>query len=194
LRVIEWAGYTPVGSSRVKRSDVRIIAATNRNLKKEVGTGLMREDFFFRVHIIPIHLPSLSERREDIPLLVDHFLQSFGKGKALSSLPGRVMEALYNYHWPGNVRELQNALQRYLTVGRLDFIYGDEDVELGIPESSGKTGDGDIEYLKTAVADVEKGLITRALNQTGWNRSKAAKLLGIPRKTLFRKMKKLGTR
>ncbi|MBN2059868.1 MAG: sigma 54-interacting transcriptional regulator [Deltaproteobacteria bacterium] len=191
LRVIEGVGYTPVGSSQVKRSDARLVTATNRDLKEEVNKGLMRDDFFYRIHIIPIHLPPLRERREDIPLLADHFLHSLAKGKNMSSLPGRIMEALYNYHWPGNVRELQNALQRYLTVGQLDFIHSDDDSTIGARQGSGKTDKKIIEPLKNVITEVEKRMITSALNQTNWNRTKAAELLGIPRKALFRKMRRL---
>jgi PAS domain S-box-containing protein len=191
LRAIEGGGYTPVGSTKVKRSDIRIIGATNRDLKERVRSGLMRDDFFYRIHIIPITLPPLRKRKEDIPLLVDHFLKSHDHGKEVSTVPGKVMEALYSYHWPGNVRELQNALHRYFTVGILDFIHSEEE-DLKGPggeDSNGKPQDAG-GNLRSAVEDLEKNMIVRALNQAGWNRSRAADVLGIPRKTLFRKMKK----
>ncbi|MBN1103719.1 MAG: sigma 54-interacting transcriptional regulator [Deltaproteobacteria bacterium] len=193
LRAIEGGGYTPVGSSKAETSDFRMIAATNRDLKERMRKGLMREDFFYRVHVIPIHLPPLRERKEDIPLLVDHFLRSGKQGRELSSLPGRVMESLYSYRWPGNVRELQNALHRYLTVGRLDFIHADQVLSPDVSEIPGRRGKEVVGDLRTAVVEVERDMIARALHQTGWNRSRAADLLGIPRKTLFRKMKKMGT-
>jgi len=192
LRSIEAGGYTPVGSAVVKKSDFRIIAATHRNLIEQVKKGGMREDFFYRVHIVPIHLPPLRKRKEDIPFLVDHFLQSNGNSKRLSTIPGKIMEALYTYDWPGNVRELQNALHRYLAVGRLDFIHGgkpdNQTIEMAL---SGEPVEEQND-LKTAVEHYERRLITQALNATKWNRTKAAVLLGIPRKTLFRKMKKYG--
>ena len=123
LRAIEGGGYFPVGDNRARHSDFRVIAATNRNLRELVKSGRVREDFFFRIHIIPITLPPLRARREDIPLLVDHFLRQFAAdGQETLRLPGKVMESLYTYDWPGNIRELQNVLRRYLAIKRLDFI------------------------------------------------------------------------
>jgi len=119
LRAISGDGYTPVGGNTVKKSDVRIIAATNRNLRDLVKRGAMREDFFYRIHILPIYLPPLRERKDDLPLLVDHFLHLHDKNHP--PLPGNVAEALSNYDWPGNIRELQNVLHRYLTLKVLDF-------------------------------------------------------------------------
>jgi transcriptional regulator with PAS, ATPase and Fis domain len=193
LRSIEAGGYTPVGSAVGKKSDFRIIAATHRNLLDQVKKGEMREDFFYRIHIIPIYLPPLIKRKEDIPFLVDHFLQSHGDSKRLSTIPGKVMEALYNYDWPGNVRELQNALLRYLAVGRLDFIHGGEPVKQAMERDSPEGPALGEQDFKSAVEVFERNLITQALNRTKWNRTKAAAMLGIPRKTLFRKMKKYGT-
>ena len=119
LRAISGDGYTPVGSNMKKNTDVRIIAATNRNLRDLVKRGVMREDFFYRIHILPIYLPPLRERKDDLPLLVDHFLQLHDKNQL--PLPGHIVEALLKYDWPGNIRELQNVLHRYLTLKRLDF-------------------------------------------------------------------------
>ncbi|MBW2739331.1 MAG: sigma-54-dependent Fis family transcriptional regulator [Deltaproteobacteria bacterium] len=122
LRVIDGGGYTPVGSNKTKYSDFRIIAATNNNLLEQVNKNLMREDFFYRLHVIPITVPPLRERKEDIPLLVEHFLKLYCDSKEKQSLPGKIFEALHNHNWPGNVRELENVLKRYLTIQRLDFI------------------------------------------------------------------------
>ena len=119
LRAISGDGYTPVGSNTIKNADVRIIAATNRNLRDLVRRGVMREDFFYRIHILPIYLPPLRDRKDDIPLLIDYFLQL--QDKKHPPLPGHISEALLNYNWPGNIRELQNVLHRYLTLKRLDF-------------------------------------------------------------------------
>ena len=121
LRVLEGKGYMPVGGSQVKKADVRIIAATHRTLQERVKKGLLREDFFYRIHIIPIYLPPLRERREDIPLLIEHFQKTFRYDRKPQVIPGRIVEAMQNYDWPGNVRELQNTLQRYLMLGKLDF-------------------------------------------------------------------------
>ena len=122
LRAISGDGYTPVGSNTIKNTDVRIIAATNRNLRDLVKRGVMREDFFYRIHILPIYLPPLRERKDDLPLLIDYFLQLHDKNHP--PLPGNIVEALLNYDWPGNIRELQNVLHRYMTLKRLDFAGG----------------------------------------------------------------------
>ena len=192
LRAIEGNGYLPLGGNSVKQSDVRIIATSNRDLHEMVKKGLMREDFFYRINIISITLPPLRNRKEDIPLLVDHFLQLYPDGKKATAIPGKIMAALYNYDWPGNIRELQNMLQRYLALKRLDLI------DLNLDTQSNKPGnEPPIDFnqrdinLQTAVGSLEKTLILKALNQTNWNRSKAATLLGISRRALYRKTKKL---
>lgn len=194
LRAIEGSGYTAVGGTETKKSDFRVVAATNRNLNEHMKRGLMRSDFFYRIHVIPIDIPPLRCRREDIPFLIDHFLRQQEQGKMLSDIPGRVLEAFYNYDWPGNVRELQNALHRYLTVGKVDFIRNISNgismqalEDSGDPLSVEKGPD-----LRDAIESLEKMMIKEALANTNWNRSRAAAILGIPRKTLFRKMKKFG--
>ena len=190
LRAIEGSGYMPVGGNQTKKSDFRLITATNKNLKDQANKGLMRRDFFYRIHIIPIAIPPLKHRREDIPLLVDHFLRSYGNGKKSHALPGKIMEALYSYDWPGNVRELQNELHRYLTLNRLDFMSSkpaNEPVELS--SVSIKAFDHGDTNLRVAVENLEKAHISRVMEQTQWNRSKAALLLGISRRALFRKIK-----
>jgi len=193
LRAIDGGGYSPVGSNKTKNSNSRIIAATNRNLTDQVNRGLMREDFFYRIHVIPITLPPLRDHKEDIPLLIDHFLKSYNDGKKPTTIPGKILEAMYNYHWPGNVRELQNVLHRYLAVKRLDFMSSNspnQPVELiGVSEKEISQNNTN---LCVAVENLEKTFVTRALDDTHWNRSKAAMLLGISRRTLFRKMKNLG--
>ena len=188
LRAIEGIGYTPVGDTRARTSDFRIISATNKNLTDQTAKGLMREDFFYRIHVVPLRLPALRDRKEDIAFLADYFLQKFGHGRKLPTMPGRAMEALYAYDWPGNVRELQNVVHRYLTVGRLDFVYPDRAPINGRAGDRRQASGG----LRSAVEELEKDMISSALNQAGWNKSKAAIILGIPRKTLFRKMKKAG--
>lgn len=154
--------------------------------------GLLREDFFYRIHVIPITSPPLRERKEDIPLLVEHFLGLYGDRSNPSTLPGRVLDSLYHYDWPGNVRELQNVLHRYLAVRRLDFVdsraahafpidrVADEDFSRG----NGK--------LRAAMEAFEKRHITYILDQNHWNRGRTALTLGLSRKTLFRRMKRLG--
>ena len=194
LRAIEGGGYTPVGSSEVCYSNFRIIAATNKNIGKAVRNGTMREDFYYRIHIVPITLPPLRERKEDIPLLIDHFLTSFEQNQSSQIIPGKVLEALYNYDWPGNVRELQNALHQYITVGHLDFL-GSHPSQTQPHEMTQKTANRSVQpdmKFRLSVDAFEKDLIIKTLNQTNWNRIKATQLLDIPRRTLYNKMKKYG--
>jgi len=214
LRAISGDGYTPVGSNLFKNADVRIIAATNRNLRDLVKRGIMREDFFYRIHILPIYLPPLRERKDDMPLLVDHFLQLHDKNHP--PLPGNIAEALLNYDWPGNIRELQNVLHRYLTLKRLDFTGGPtppstpRDRRMPEDGDSNNTvfaaspfpgvqaqpapdnGDKSKEESSMTLEANEKDLIIRALTENNWHRSRTAAALGINRKTLFRKMQKFG--
>lgn len=183
LRMLDGGGYTPVGSGRVKNSDFRIISATNRVLKDLVRKNSMREDFFYRIHVIPVTLPPLRERVEDLPLLIDHFLKYYNES-GTAHLPGNIMDALYNYHWPGNIRELKNVIQRYVTVGKLDFMEPAD-----IPSAGSDEHDENVK-LNDMIEKSEFDMITRALNITRWNRTKAARLLGISRKALYRKVKK----
>ena len=212
LRTIAGDGYTPVGSNTIKKADTRIVAATNRNLRELVKQGTMREDFFYRIHILPIYLPPLRERKEDMPLLIDHFLQVYDKNHP--PLPGQVMEALLNYDWPGNIRELQNVLQRYLTLKRLDFAGGPKTLPSRLKEELPEDGQsvstgfaartvpagpkhqaqdwGELQREKSPmIMNVpERDRILRALSEYNWRRDRTASALGIDRKTLFRKMKK----
>jgi len=189
LRALAGGEYTPLGDHTVKKADVRIIAATNSDLTDMVKQGEMREDFYYRINIIPVTLPPLRERREDIPLLIDHFLKQFG-GNTPPVLPGDIIRILYDYDWPGNVRELQNALQRYLTTKHLDFIaprYERNLVSPGAAESTQEEQD-----FHEAVKTFEKQFIFRALDQNHWHRTKTAAMLGISRRSLFRLMEKYG--
>ena len=185
LRAIDGHGYTPVGTTEPKACDFRIIAATNKNLVEQIRTGGMREDFFYRIHIVPIHLPSLRSRKEDIPLLVDHFMRAYQSDG--STLPGDVMKDIYDYDWPGNVRELQNAIHRYLTIGRLELVHAaGEPRPSRIGRAKGRKERS--ANLKIMVRDLEKGMILETLKQVSGNKTKAAAVLGIPRKTLYRKL------
>lgn len=193
LRAIEGNGYTPVGGSEVIKPDLRIIAATSRDLSQRVRDGKMRSDFYYRVHVVPIHLPPLKERKEDIPLLVQHFLNEHDLEKDKKALfTEHVYTALQGYDWPGNVRELQNVLHRFITFNRLDFGHGAQthfqDPEPDeLPTRVSLTGD-----LKELIGAHEKTIIVSALEQTKWNRTKSAALLNINRRTLFKKMKRHG--
>jgi PAS domain S-box-containing protein len=180
LRAIEGGEYRQVGGTEVLSSDFRIISASNVVLGDKVTTGRMRNDFFYRIQVIQLHLPPLRERRQDIPLLVEHLLRKMKVPSSISKIPGRVMDILVEYDWPGNVRELRNVLQRYVTLGHLEFFSpGSESTSAPITASID---------LRDAVQQLEKSLIKRALGQASGNRTQAAKRLGISRRALFRKM------
>ena len=187
LRAIEGGGYTPVGSSRVRQSDIRIIAATNRDLMEQVNRKAVRPDFFYRIHVLPITLPPLRERKEDLPLLVEHFINLYRQEDGPFRLPENVMESLYRHNWPGNVRELQNVIQRYLTEKKLDFL--PTFPEKSIPAEM--KGCGEVS-LNSALEAFEKQFIEETLERHKWKKGKTANLLGVSRKTLFRKMKQYG--
>jgi PAS domain S-box-containing protein len=191
LRAIEGGGHTPLGSNQVRKSDFRIIAATNRPLIELVKEGRMREDFFFRVHIVPVYLPPLRERKEDILLLIDYFMHTFNRGEEHRVLPGKILDAFVEYDWPGNVRELQNVLQRYLTMGRLEFASGWTTKSLDM-EKAAEADEVEGEDLRGIVDNYEKKIILKSLEKVRWNRTKLCSALGIPRRTLTYKLNKYG--
>jgi DNA-binding NtrC family response regulator len=188
LRAIEGAGYTPVGSREIKKPDFRIIAATSKDLKIQVKKGLMRDDFYYRIHVIPIYLPPLRERKEDLPLLIDHFLKQYPP--EIRPIPtAKILGDLYNYDWPGNVRELQNTLLRFVTLKKLDFM-GIDLTESHRTDIADLIQEDQNETMQAIVEKVEKKLISDALNCHQWRKGKAAEALGLDPKTLFRKIKK----
>jgi len=194
LRVLEGGGYTPVGGNELKKAKVRIVGATNRDLKEEVKKGRMREDFFYRIHIIPISLPPLRERKDDLPLLIEHFLSVYADSDNMPFLDGKVLGMLYNYDWPGNVRELQNVLQRYITLKTLDFMSASASSSLSLDDFDNADIDENVDEnadsLNQAMDNVEKKIIRTVLEKNQWQKNKTATALKINRKTLFRKMKK----
>jgi PAS domain S-box-containing protein len=196
LRAIEGGGYSPVGSTQLIRPDIRIVAATNRNLPDLIVKGQIRSDFYFRLNVLPIHLPSLRKRKEDIPLLVEYLCREKLKFSDCDGrFPGRLMDKLMAYHWPGNVRELQNVLYRYLTLGELD-ISGQSGIDIpkDHPGDSPEllTAQVSEQPLGEAVEQFEKKLILKVLESTHWHRARAAVILKINRRTLFKKIKKYG--
>jgi len=193
LRAIEGGGYSPVGSTRVRKPDLRIIAASNKDLTGLMKKGRIREDFFFRIHVLPIHLPPLRERGDDILLLIHHFLKLYKKDRDLTALAQKDIILLKSYHWPGNVRELQNVLRRYITLNNLDFLNVSKLKNLAVEKSFESNDSVDTTIpLKKAANEFEKNHILDALNQNQWNKGKSAHILNISRKTLFRKMKTHG--
>ncbi|MFZ0614044.1 MAG: sigma-54 dependent transcriptional regulator, partial [Desulfobacterales bacterium] len=180
LRAIEGGGYHPVGGTETVASDFRIISASNTALSDKVNSGQMRNDFYYRLQVIRIQLPPLRGRKQDIPLLIEHFLRQMKTPSGTARIPGRIMDILVDYDWPGNVRELRNVLQRYVTLGHLEFLSPDSPVH----SSPAAT---ELE-LREAGRQLEKSLIIKALRQADGNRTRAAALLGISRRALFRKM------
>ena len=194
LRALEGGGYMPVGGSALEKPDVRIIAATNRNLQDHVKKGFMREDFFYRIHIIPISLPPLRERKEDIPLLLEHFIKEYGSNgkEALLPLSLKAQKAMYNHSWPGNIRELQNTIHRYITLRKLDFMGTSSSAEKQSEDLSEVELDDSGMSYKDQIEGFEKRVFLKALEQHQWHREKAASSLGLPRRTFFRKLSKIG--
>jgi transcriptional regulator with PAS, ATPase and Fis domain len=191
LRAIEGGGYTPIGGTILKKADVRIISATNRDLQQSIKKKEMRPDFFYRLNVVPINVPPLRERREDIPLLVEYYLDKFCKDKDKNKLPGKIMDALCRYDWPGNIRQLQNVIQRYITLNKFEFSeifegFADESV---LSDSESENGMAD---FKTAVQGLEKRLIKRALEKTQWHKANAAEILGFPDGHYSEKLKSTG--
>lgn len=196
LRVLEGNGFCPVGGRETHLPDLRIIGATSRDMEELVREGKIRKDFYYRIHVIPVHLPPLRHRKDDLGLLTTHFVRNLSLGHSLPELSDDLMRRLAAHHWPGNVRELQNVLHRYLTLGRLDFT---PEAQRGatIPWPAAIAADAPSPEetegrLQNAMASFEKEQIVEILNQTHWHRSRAASLLGISRKTLFRKMRQYG--
>lgn len=196
LRVMDGNGYMPLGGVNTSFSDVRIVAATNRDLHNLVRQGQIRQDFFYRIHIIPIPLPPLRERKEDLPLLIEHFVSSITGQEQSDPLPARVVETLHQYHWPGNVRELQSVIKRTLTMGRFDPEFLDHSNALQ-EHSFRKSDDRGMDLpsredmdLKQATEAFEKQFIAQALEANRWSRMYTAKALGIHRKTLHAKMRR----
>ncbi|WP_300670708.1 PAS domain S-box protein [Desulfoluna sp.] len=193
LRALEGGGYTPIGSNQVKHAHFSIVAATNRDLTELVGQRKMREDFFFRIHVIPIRMPPLRDRAEDISLLLDHFLMKAGTDKPLPRISEKIRRAFMGYSWPGNVRELQNVLNRFLALNKLDFsgISGFPDVSgESRRASSNASNSGSSGSLALQVERFEKEIILSQLGRHQWNRSRVAQKLNIDRKTLASKIKK----
>lgn len=197
LRVLQEGTFTPVGSTEMRRVDVRIIAATNRNLKEMVEQGTFREDLYYRLNVINLRVPPLRERKEDIPLLAEAFLQkaSEANGGAKRVLTRRGLEKLYDYAWPGNVRELQNEMERLVVLAGEETKILPEMLSPKILEAGEKSkvqGARLQGKLKDALEDLEREMIKEGLRRTGWNKSKLAKELGISRAGLIMKVEKYG--
>jgi nitrogen regulation protein NR(I) len=210
LRALQESEFERVGGIKTIRVDVRLVAATNRDLKKLIAGGSFREDLFYRLNVVPIRLPALRERTADIPLLVEHFLGKFNDRlkKRVEGVEQDTMDLLQQYPWPGNIRELENVIERaVLFCDAQKLRMGDLPVDVrGVPAiASAPLPEADLqaalasegglkEHVKVAMSRLEKELVSRALQQTGGNVTHAARLLKISRKGLQLKMKELGLR
>lgn len=197
LRVLQEGTFMPVGSTEQRKVDVRIVAATNKNLKEMVEQGTFREDLYYRLNVINIRVPPLRERKEDIPYLVDAFLQKVFEvqGGTKKVLTKRALEKLYDYPWPGNVRELQNEIERLTVLASEDSKLMAENLSPKILEAGEKNkvqGSRLQGKLKDALEELERDMIREGLRRTGWNKSKLAKELGISRAGLIMKVEKYG--
>jgi DNA-binding NtrC family response regulator len=188
LRALQEGEVRPVGSNRPVIVDVRVLAATNRDLTQLMQQGKLREDLFYRLNVIPVVLPPLRERREDIPVLAEHFLGHFGQKQGrLLRLSAEAVERLLRYPWPGNVRELENAMERTAILAGTETI-GPDDLPPHITTGT-PLGPAPILPREQTLDEVEKTHILQTLERYGWNHSRAAEALGIGRTSLWRKLK-----
>ena len=192
LRVLEERAFERVGGAKTLQVDVRLVAATNKDLKKLVSEGKFRDDLFYRLSVVTVDLPPLRERRDDIPLLVKSFLDEFSRenGKQVHELTPEAMNLLLAYDWPGNVRELRNAIEQMVVLARTERLTV-RDVPAAIRDGADLTKINVVRAGMT-VEDAERQLIVQALKETNGNRTKAAQRIGISRRTLHRKLKEYG--
>jgi two-component system response regulator HydG len=196
LRVLQEMEITRVGGEAPLKVDVRLVAATNKDLMQEIEAGRFREDLFYRLNVVTLRIPPLRERHEDIPLLAQHFLTQFAQKnqKPVKGFTPQAMDRLLKYDWPGNVRELMNAVERAVVLSRSDYL-GDEEFVLVLrnkpeeerPEQVAAKGPANL-----PLEEVEKTTILNTLDAAGGNKSEAARRLGITRRTLHKKLKKYG--
>jgi len=197
LRVLQEYEFERLGDSQTIKVDVRVIAATNSDVSRMIADGTFREDLYYRLNVISIKLPPLRDRREDIPLLVKHFLEKFGEGRAIQ-VAQSTMRALMAYRWPGNVRQLENAVERAVALsgGRNEIDDGDLPPEIGNASEAATPTPHEFPEdgldLPAYLGSIERDLIGRALDRTQGNRNKAADLLRIKRTTLVEKLRRIG--
>ncbi len=193
LRVLQEREIIPVGGVKPIKVDVRLIAATNSDLERQVKEGNFRADLFYRLNVIPVHIPPLRERRDDIPLLVDHFLKIYCKatGKPLKTISPEAFEVLMRYDWPGNVRELENVLERAIVLQEGHVIKPED-----LPEKLRSTSPGSKTSVITSsnltLEELEREYMLKVLEETGWHKKRAAAILGINTSTLYRKLQRYG--
>jgi len=187
LRFLQTGEFRRIGGIQTMKANVRVVAATNKNLKEAVKEGKFREDLLFRLNVISMTLPSLSERKEDIPPLVDYFLQMKSRGKDTKKLSEGAIEKLTNYYWPGNVRELENVVERAIILSSTDLIEA-SDIMLDYAGGEEEGGKSSGELAKMSLSDMEKIHIERVLKEKEYNKKSSAEVLGISLRTLYTKI------
>ncbi|MBI4963003.1 MAG: sigma-54-dependent Fis family transcriptional regulator [Desulfomonile tiedjei] len=196
LRVLQEREFEPLGSTKTVKVDIRIIAASNKILGEEVKRGTFREDLFYRLNVVPILLPPLRDRKEDVPLLIEHFLSIYNEknGRMLHGFHPRALDALMRYAWPGNIRELENVVERAVILTRDDYVPFSE-----LPEAiRGTDGDPLSDQFREGIRpgmtirEMEKELIIKTLEDNDGNRTRTSRVLGITRRTLQHKLKEYG--
>jgi DNA-binding NtrC family response regulator len=198
LRFLEEREFNRVGGSKTIKVDVRLITATNKDLNQMIKTGGFREDLYYRINVVPIVIPPLRERKEDIPLLIDHFISKFGveNNRNVKGISKEALETMMQYEWPGNIRELENLIERVMTLTSNEYIQLNELPPLfkSVPKVDGlkeSVLDGKVSFLQ-AEEEFEREVILDALKKTNYVQSHAAEILGISRRILKYKMDKLG--
>jgi two-component system nitrogen regulation response regulator NtrX len=194
LRVLEDQRFEPVGAQESIQADVRVVAATNKNLEGEIERGNFREDLFYRLNVIPFHVPPLRERKEDIPALAAYFLEEFARdyGRKPKELTPQALEALQAHHWPGNVRELRNLIERIVILNQQSKIDA-RHIPLHLArKAAGERPSERYGSLQEVREAAEREYIQKKLEESNGNVSRAAELLGLERSNLYRKMKALG--
>jgi len=198
LRVLQEKEITRVGGDAAIKVDVRLIAAANKDLLEQISRGTFRDDLYYRLNVVGLHIPPLRQRKEDIPLLAQHFLEMFAakNRKTIKGFAPRAMDRLIHYAWPGNVRELMNAIERAVVLARGEFLTADEFPIIGDmrqPEDAPRFVDAPVCFDgESSLEAVEKAAILNTLQAAGGNKSEAARRLGITRKTLHKKLKAYG--
>jgi DNA-binding NtrC family response regulator len=187
LRALQEREIIPVGGTQPVKIDCRLVAATNSDLEKEVAAGRFRADLFYRLNVIPIRLPSLRQRRDDIPILVDHFLKRHAQNNTAKTVNKDAMDLLMRYDWPGNVRELENVMERALILDESGVI-GPDDLPEKIRFGHSQRGSLVIDTPTLTLDELEKEYILKVLNHTRWQKKRASEILGINASTLYRKL------
>jgi DNA-binding NtrC family response regulator len=200
LRALQEQEVRAVGSTHTVKVNVRVIAATNRDLKERIAAGAFRDDLYYRLAVVPLRIPPLRDRREDIPLLVRHFVRKQNQAEPgghakFEEIDPAAMDRLAGWQWPGNVRELENVIERAFAIGkpgRLGIQHLPEEIARGAAAGRGAVDSGELARIPLSLDAFEKFCLQRALDETGGDASKAAGLLGLPRSTFYRRLQRFG--